>query len=506
MLGCSDTPPDDRCTSESDCETSEVCINGDCSPREICTPGETRACTCDGLTGAQECGPSGEGFGRCVCSDAPDSGSVDSGSRDAGTPDAGPVDCTGVEPAGWSLCEETASSCSIDVSDGTGCPAACAALGLRCGESFENIDGMCAADRTLPALECADTGHISDYCVCVRGDAGDAGVDAGREDAGMDVDAGDVDAGGMDAGGGGSCPPTRPWECILDEVEGFGAATTGGQGGALCRVTTLASTGAGSLRDCLSAPGRWIVFDVSGVITVAANVPDNTTIDGRGQRVTLRGSASHVVDIDSSNVFLTHLFIENATSDGVHVGPTARNVWLNHLSLSDVDDELLGIDGPTVTVSWCHLRDNGYATLVGGGAMPYPELFVTFHHNLFTDNRERHPRTRGRVHSYNNYIRFASSGGRVSQEGHLLSERNIYVATSGGTALISRTGGAVTVPGSYRSFEDVLRGGATLDASNDPSGVFDARDFYEYTLDAADDALETRIVAEAGWQDVPFPS
>jgi pectate lyase len=502
MLGCSDTPPEDRCTSGDDCATGEVCINGDCSPRESCTPGETRACTCDGLSGTQACGPSGEGFGRCTCSDA-DAGSQDGGA-DAAAPDAGPIDCTGVEPAGWSLCEETASSCEIDVSDGTGCPAACAALGLRCGESFENIDGMCAPDSTLPPLNCEETGHISDYCVCVRGDLppSDAGVDGGALDGGP-LDGG-LD-GGVDGGGGGSCPPTRPWECILDEVEGFGAATTGGRGGELCTVSTLASGGAGSLRDCLSAPGRWIVFDVSGVIPVNADVPDNTTIDGRGQRVTLSGTASHVVSIGSSNVLLTHLFIENATSDGVHVWPTARNVWLNHLSLSDVDDELLGIDGPTVTVSWCHLRDNGYATLVGGAAMPYPELFVTFHHNHFSDNRERHPRTRGRVHFYNNFVRFTGSGGRVSQNGHLLSERNIYVATAGGPALISRTGGAVTVPGNYRSFEDRLGGGATLDPSNDPTVVFDARDFYEYTLDAADEALEARVAAEAGWQDVPFP-
>ncbi len=201
MLGCSDTPPDDRCTSGDDCATGEVCINGDCSPRESCTPGETRACTCDGLSGTQECAPSGEGFGGCMCSDA-DAGSQDGGS-DAGAPDAGPIDCTGVEPAGWNLCEETASSCEIDVSDGTGCPAACAALGLRCGESVESIDGMCAPDPDLPPLDCAETGHISDYCVCVRDDLppADAGVDGGL-DGGGELDGG-VDA-GVDGGGGGS--------------------------------------------------------------------------------------------------------------------------------------------------------------------------------------------------------------------------------------------------------------------------------------------------------------
>src|SRR5215213_3736680 len=50
-------------------------------------------------------------------------------------------------------------------------------------------------------------------------------------------------------------------------AEGPGAAATGGRGGKVIKVTTLAPTGAGSLQAALDATGpRIIVFAVSGVI------------------------------------------------------------------------------------------------------------------------------------------------------------------------------------------------------------------------------------------------
>src|SRR5215469_3517423 len=66
-------------------------------------------------------------------------------------------------------------------------------------------------------------------------------------------------------------------------AEGFGALATGGRGGAIVHVTTLADAGDGSLREAVSKPNRVVVFDVAGIIRLASNmdVSDNITILGQ---------------------------------------------------------------------------------------------------------------------------------------------------------------------------------------------------------------------------------
>src|SRR5882724_10200 len=50
-------------------------------------------------------------------------------------------------------------------------------------------------------------------------------------------------------------------------AEGWAATTPGGRGGQIIRVTTLAASGPGSLREALEASGpRIVVFEVGGVI------------------------------------------------------------------------------------------------------------------------------------------------------------------------------------------------------------------------------------------------
>ncbi|HTU61693.1 MAG TPA: hypothetical protein VMF89_24725, partial [Polyangiales bacterium] len=101
-----------------------------------------------------------------------------------------------------------------------------------------------------------------------------------------------------------SCEPVPDgMQLAFPGAEGFGRFARGGRGGEVCHVTTLADQGAGSLRDCVSAGDRTVVFDVSGWITLSSNLGitvDRITLAGqtapgggigvRGQKLSIGGS------------------------------------------------------------------------------------------------------------------------------------------------------------------------------------------------------------------------
>jgi hypothetical protein len=150
-------------------------------------------------------------------------------------------------------------------------------------------------------------------------------------------------------------PPAPPGTRV------FGDTTLGGIGGTVVRVTTLAPTGAGSLREALDLEGpRIIVFEVGGIIDLARArlVIDEPFVTIAGQTapspgITLiRGGLT----VRTHDVRIEHLrlrmgdagaaagegFEPDATTDGA----AATDIVFDHVSVAWGVDENLSVSGP----------------------------------------------------------------------------------------------------------------------------------------------------------------
>jgi pectate lyase len=196
-------------------------------------------------------------------------------------------------------------------------------------------------------------------------------------------------------------------------AEGFGRDALGGRGGTVCHVTTLADSGAGSLRDCVSQSNRTVVFDVGGWITLSSNLgitQNNLTIAGQtapGNGIGVRGRK---VSIGGSHIVLRFLRIRRgivATTDrddAMTVSSAAENVIIDHCSVGFGTDETLSMPGDEPIgprnstlqwsiVAWGLQRNNHSA-----GSL-FTSNQTTIHHTLWAFNKTRNPRARSELAS-----------------------------------------------------------------------------------------------------------
>ena len=139
------------------------------------------------------------------------------------------------------------------------------------------------------------------------------------------------------------------------------ANTTGGAGGQILRVTTLASSGSGSLKEALQTPGkRTIVFEVGGVIDLQGQSwkikEPHLSIAGQtapDPGITLiKGE----IEIETSDVIVQHLMFRpgefgrpkrsGGDHDGLNTTNGASRIIVDHCSFSWATDENLSASGP----------------------------------------------------------------------------------------------------------------------------------------------------------------
>jgi subtilase family serine protease len=193
--------------------------------------------------------------------------------------------------------------------------------------------------------------------------------------------------------------------------EGFGAATPAGNGKPIVHVTNLNDSGAGSLREALSAGNRTIVFDVAGTIRLTSQIyvrGSYITIDGTtapspgitlaGEGLAIHGSGGSYYDCGSRcygvhDVIVRGLRIRDSVGDGLRIAHGAYNIVVDHVSIQGSFDGNLDItESHDVTVQWSVLAEGG--DVQKNMLIKYSPSRVTLHHNIFVAAQQRNPQVK----------------------------------------------------------------------------------------------------------------
>lgn len=221
-------------------------------------------------------------------------------------------------------------------------------------------------------------------------------------------------------------------------AEGYGAYASGGRGGTVVHVTNLNDSGAGSLADAVSKPGRIVVFDVGGVIDITKSnltIASNITIAGQtapGEGITLYGG--RVIAAGSSNVIIRYIRMR---------GSIAMNRSKCTLTLDNCDKVILD----HCSISWgrwdnVHIKDATNITwqncIISEGIDPQRFGAITdgttnwtVAHCLWADNKSRNPKMKCGIQYYNNVVYNYSNGiiGGHSSARHYQDVINNYFIT-----------------------------------------------------------------------------
>jgi pectate lyase len=327
-------------------------------------------------------------------------------------------------------------------------------------------------------------------------------------------------------------------QALLNERVGFGRNATGGAGGEIYWVTSLADDNTyGTLRWGLEADDnpRWIMFAVNGTINLPSSpiqVRSNKTIDGRGASITLTTYGLWIGSYDvngqfngSRNVIVENLNLSNGTTTGtvlnalmIHQG--AGDVWVDHCTftnwpLTSTLTVTTARPSPSpysdVTISWCRFAyvPGGFNTPILVTSDPQEQngerIRITVHHNFFDRQKQRSPMVRrAKVHCFNNYLYNWEIYGMSSYYyAQLYTQNNIYYAGADKRGVTFATNQFELASGYANNVGNWLINGATTPNNNaaavfNPASACSDGNCYPYTAETANSTLQSNILASAG--------
>ncbi|WP_224721618.1 pectinesterase family protein [Paenibacillus vietnamensis] len=273
-------------------------------------------------------------------------------------------------------------------------------------------------------------------------------------------------------------------------AEGGGKYTTGGRGGDVYEVTTLADSGPGSLREAVSAGNRTVVFKVGGVIELKSPlkiIGDHMTIAGQtapGDGITVIG---YPTTFEGNNLIMRYMRFRlgdlNITEADSFGGRYKKDIIIDHSSFGwSVDEVFSPYGNENVTVQWSIIANSMHISRHVKGRHGYGGIWggknTSFHHNLIAHNSSRNPAfdsTAGNSHDFRNNVVynwgfFASYGGK----GAVTNMINNYYKPGPETEVIRFMNAETT--GSYYIDGNVMDGHPEL-AEHNWSGVHTYPDY-----------------------------